>query len=59
MTRGLRFKALVRDRRGATAVEYGLILSMIVIAMLVALKNVANANTRMWNKVEHEVLNKA
>ncbi len=59
MTKRLRFRALVRDQRGATAVEYGLILAMIVIAMVVALKNVANANTKMWGKVENEVLSTA
>ena len=47
--------ALARDERGATAIEYGLIVSFIVIAMIVALKGVAKANSTMWNKVSNEV----
>jgi pilus assembly protein Flp/PilA len=40
------------DERGATAIEYGLIAALIVIAMLSALKGVADSNTKMWNKVQ-------
>jgi pilus assembly protein Flp/PilA len=47
---------LLRDRRGATAIEYGLIVSLIVIVMLGALKGVANANTSMWNNVAQKVV---
>lgn len=47
--------ALARDERGATAVEYGLIVTLIVIAMIVALKGVAGANSKMWNNVSNEV----
>jgi pilus assembly protein Flp/PilA len=43
--------ALITDRRGATAVEYGLILALIVIAMVVALKGLADTTTGMWNNV--------
>lgn len=42
---------LLRDQRGATAVEYGLILAMIVLAMLGALSGVANETNRMWGDV--------
>ena len=48
-------RALARDQRGATAVEYGLIVAMIVIAMVGALSRVANANTSMWNNVSNKV----
>ena len=45
-------KSLLRkiwdDKRGATAVEYGLILVMIVIAIVSAVKGVADQNTGMW-----------
>ncbi|MDJ0977374.1 MAG: Flp family type IVb pilin [Erythrobacter sp.] len=40
------------DSRGATAVEYGLIISLIVIAMVGGLQAVANANSEQWNRVE-------
>lgn len=46
---------LVRDQRGATAVEYGLIVSLVVLAMLAALTNVANSTTTMWNNVSDNV----
>ena len=45
-------KHIWNDESGATAVEYGLIASLIVIAMLGALQGVANVNTDVWNKVE-------
>jgi pilus assembly protein Flp/PilA len=51
MNRTRRLSALRRDERGATAVEYGLIISMIVLAMVGALVEVAGATGNMWNKV--------
>ena len=45
-------RQILRDDTGATAVEYGLILSLIVLAMLSALSSFADANTTMWNKVD-------
>jgi len=46
----------LRDSRGATAVEYGLIIALIVIAMVAALKQVANANSNVWNNVSTKVV---
>lgn len=46
---------ILKDTRGASAVEYGLILSMIVIAMISALQTVANEVTTMWYFVSDEV----
>lgn len=46
---------LTRCQRGATAVEYGLIIAMIVLAMIAALNNVATKTTKMWNNVATEV----
>ncbi len=46
---------IVSDERGATAVEYGLIISLVVLAMLAALTNVANSTTGMWNNVSDNV----
>jgi pilus assembly protein Flp/PilA len=42
---------LFADERGAAALEYGLIVSLIVIAMLSALQSVASTTTGMWNTV--------
>ena len=47
--------ALSRCERGATAVEYGLIIAMVVLAMITALTSVANKTTGMWNNVSNEV----
>jgi pilus assembly protein Flp/PilA len=55
--RGCTFlKRLLRDNRGATAIEYGLIVALIVIAMIGALKGVADENTGMWAWVQNDVL---
>jgi pilus assembly protein Flp/PilA len=44
-------KAIANDISGATAVEYGLILAMIFLAMLVAVQNFGNTSIAMWNGV--------
>lgn len=49
-------RGLTRCERGATAVEYGLILALICLAMITALTNVANKTNGMWNNVATEVL---
>ena len=41
-------RKLVQDRKGATAVEYGLIIALLVIAIIGAVKGVADENTGMW-----------
>ncbi|WP_324334977.1 Flp family type IVb pilin [Sphingorhabdus sp.] len=40
---------------GATAVEYGLILSLLVIAIMASLSNVADSTTNMWNGVSNDI----
>ncbi|VXC80159.1 Flp family type IVb pilin [Sphingomonas sp. AX6] len=52
-----RLRALLIDRKAATAVEYGLIVSLIVLAMIASLNGVANATIEMWNYVETSTLN--
>lgn len=46
-----------RCEQGATAVEYGLILSLIVIAMFASLSSVAGSTTNMWNEVSTKAKN--
>ena len=46
---------ILRDSRGATAIEYGLIVSLIVIAMIAALDSVADENTGLWAFVRTEI----
>lgn len=43
---------LFRDEHGATAVEYGLILAMIVLAMIASLSGVANETIGLWGRVQ-------
>jgi len=51
MTNGTFIKRIVRDKRGATAVEYGLIVSLIVVAIIVAIGEVATETNKMWSNV--------
>lgn len=46
---------IARCEKGATAVEYGLIASLIVIAMITAIGNVATSTSEMWNTISNEV----
>lgn len=57
MTRAMwnRLRRLAPDCNGATAVEYGLILAMIVIAMIVSLSTLADVTVGMWNNVNSKV----
>jgi pilus assembly protein Flp/PilA len=44
-----------KDDRGATAVEYGLILALVFLAVAGAIKGVATVTTDMWGNVSNEV----
>lgn len=48
---GKYLRAILRDCRGATAVEYGLILALLVIAMIASLSTVATKTITMWNNI--------
>ena len=48
---------VMRDRRGATAVEYGLILALIFLAMIAGVVSVGQVTSGMWNNVSSEVRN--
>lgn len=49
------FQSVLRDTRGATAVEYGLIAGLIVIAIVGALQEFANSSNEMWTYVQTSV----
>jgi pilus assembly protein Flp/PilA len=49
-------RRITRCEQGATAVEYGLIVSLIVIAMIAALQNTAGSTTNMWNSVSNKIV---
>ena len=50
-----RFFSIFNDQRGATAVEYGLILALIFLAMVAGVSNFANTTINMWDHVANEV----
>lgn len=48
-------RSLFRDRRAATAVEYGLIMALVVLALMGSLRAMAGASITMWNTVSEKV----
>jgi pilus assembly protein Flp/PilA len=50
-------RRMIRDRRAASAVEYALIIGLVVLAMMLALGNVAGSTIRMWDFVSGRVVN--
>jgi pilus assembly protein Flp/PilA len=44
-----------RDENGATAIEYGLIVALIVIAIITSMSSVANENSGLWAVVRTNV----
>jgi pilus assembly protein Flp/PilA len=48
-------RALFADRRGATAVEYGLIASLIVLAMIGGLSAMGGGTGGMWGMISADV----
>jgi len=50
--RGIRFiRELLRDTRGSSAVEYGFILALVVIAVMGAIAGLADETQKMWTNV--------
>jgi len=45
-------KRLLRDNRGATAIEYGLILGLLCISIIVMMKATAGEVIESWTDVE-------
>ena len=50
-------RRLLADQRGATAIEYGLIAALIVIAMMGGLRVLGGGTGGMWTRVNQEVQN--
>lgn len=46
---------LAKDRRGGTAIEYGLIAALVIITMIGVFMQVANSTTSMWGMVSTKV----
>lgn len=47
----------VRDEAGSTAIEYGLIVSLIFIAILAAVNNFTDANKNMYSEIQSALTN--
>ena len=50
-----RFLNIINDERGATAVEYGIILAFVFMAMVVGVTSVGSANSGIWNNIAQQV----
>jgi len=48
-------RLLGADQRGATAIEYGLIASLIIIAMIAGLQAMGGGSSGMWGKLQNSV----
>ncbi len=48
---------LLSDRRGTTAVEYGLIAVLIVVAMIASFQALASTTVGMWGNVNSKIGN--
>ena len=55
----MRFKGLiggfVRDERGTTAIEYGLIATLVAIGMLVGLQALGGGNSSSWGSTSDKI----
>lgn len=51
------FRKVPSDNRGATAIEYGLLIALVVIAMMVGLTALGVSTSRMWDRVDGNVSN--
>jgi pilus assembly protein Flp/PilA len=47
--------SLIRDSRAATAIEYGLICALIVLAIMAALIALGTVTTDIWDNVSNKV----
>ena len=48
-------RMLGESQRGATAIEYGLICALIVIAMIGGLKTLAGGSSSLWGRILGDV----
>lgn len=48
-------QAMLRDCRGATSVEYGLIIAMIFLGLVGVATGLADENSQMWNTVSNDI----
>jgi pilus assembly protein Flp/PilA len=47
----------LQDRSGATAIEYGLLIGVIAMSLVLGMSAFGNEMTNLWRKVDSEVVN--
>ena len=52
---GRRRLSVLKCQRGATAIEYGLILVLVALSVIGSMTNVATKTINMWGNVSNEV----
>jgi len=50
------FSEFLRDEQAATAVEYAVMLSLILMAAIAAITSVGNANATMWANSSADII---
>jgi pilus assembly protein Flp/PilA len=50
-----RFSSIFKDQRGATAVEYGIILGFVFMALIIGVSSVGTANSDLWSNISQQV----
>jgi pilus assembly protein Flp/PilA len=48
-------RRLRSDKRGATAIEYGLIVSLICVAVIGGMQQLGGGSNGMWGKLDQKV----
>ena len=48
-------RKLRSDKRGATAIEYGLIVALIAVAAIGGMSKLGGGSTGMWGKLDQKV----
>lgn len=49
------FLRLIKDKRGAAAIEYALIIGLVFLAMIVGLAALSQSNAETWNMISTKV----
>ncbi len=50
-----RIAVLIGDRKAVTAVEYGLILALVVLALMVGLTSLGTSTSTLWGNISTKV----
>jgi pilus assembly protein Flp/PilA len=50
-------RRLRSDKRGATAIEYGLIAALIAVAIVSSLSSLGGGSNGMWGKLDNKLQN--